>query len=213
MKKVFVALLIFAAVFFIAPQALAATGQIVPMTRWQCLLCDKQFFTFEPDYIDGEVRENNDVDYQQRNWLMLGTKSPIPKCAKFEDGAHIFDSKGNFKASTLEVANNKDRIIVLRERGQDLRIRAVEWECGVCNSSGRCFEGDPLGVFADNLTPKNLLGFADMKDKRKVGSCSGGRIKLPDGANLMSHVLFIKNRIPHKSINIADMLRDYYFSF
>ena len=71
----------------------------IPVIEWGCWSCNKRVFTFTPDSLDGKIIQHKDPNYQQSKWIILKTRSPIKKCEKMFDGAHIFDKKREFMTS------------------------------------------------------------------------------------------------------------------
>ena len=148
LKCIAVVFILAGALFVPAPGADASN--FIPINRFQCLLCNREFFTFAPDDLDGDTRrEHKDARYQQANWIVFNSsRSPIPRCARDPQGAHIFDNKGTRTVSPAQVRRYaaSSALIGLRRGGYTLRVRLVSWMCHVCDRRGFAFEGDNLGT-------------------------------------------------------------------
>ena len=86
----------------------------IPVIEWGCWSCNKRVFTFTPDSLDGKIIQHKDPNYQQSKWIILKTRSPIKKCEKMFDGAHIFDKKREFMTSGYTIMTQADSFVVIK---------------------------------------------------------------------------------------------------
>ena len=212
MKNVFVWLI---AGFFMlsAVPAQAKDGgdeKCVSITEWQCLLCDKYYYTFSPDmlYLDKDHPEYKGFTYQQANFKMLLDKSrSIPKCPK-ADGGHIFDKKRVFTVSPSDVSKNAYRIVVLKNGGA-LNLSVQRWKCGCCGSrEGYSFKGDDYDM-VESVFLNLPLQMYRLAGGTKIDDCHA---MLAVGWPLKMHIPCLLETRSVSSMFIAENISNFWYS-
>ena len=204
--------IIAAAIFLAAAaapgMALAADSgeeRTIPVIRWECFSCDKQFFTFDPDNLDGKAKsDNKDGKYQQANWAMLADKSkPIPECAKVGDGGHFFEVKEKFNTSAFIIRANIHQYVILKSGGSAIKAKFQRIKCTGCDLEGYCFDGDDLDLFgALRLTEAPDL--FNLKSGAKNSAC---KVQLAPGWYLKVHMFEKKSISNPSSLQLAENLQ------
>ncbi len=177
----------------------------VPVIEWACWSCNKRFFTFAPDTLDGKIIQHKDPNFQQSKWLILKTRNPIRKCEKMFDGAHIFDKKREFMTSGYVIMNQADSFVVIKG-GQAIKATINKVQCLGCDKGAYAFKGDDLDQWGFLTLGEASTVFA-MKSGSKIGSCE--KLKLPSGAAFKPHLFELRGDTSMSS----DAIAQYFGSF
>lgn len=157
--------------------------RVIPVIEWRCSTCSRQAFTFDPDDI-GASEKNKSSAYQQQNWRVLSSGSPIPKCPAYKgDGSHMFNKKASYTTSPHVISQRKNDYIVLKNGGA---IKAIigKWVCVLCNFEGYAFGGDDLDLWGANDVTKPMSVF-NMHSGNRIRDCG---FKGPNGMVHRFHV-------------------------
>ena len=208
---------VLAAAFFVPMPAANASDigdeRVIPVSEFQCLMCNVRYYTFAPDSLDpDDIRDNKEYSYQARNWRLLNeSKAQVPKCAKdpLGEGAHIFDKNGTHNASPSDIARHiREKRMIALQNGGDLRIRYGRWVCAVCDRTGFCFMGDDM----DQASPVNFqikTGIFRLSDGGQIGECKWEGVERR--LNVYHPIGFLGYQSV-KSSGILERLRDFWFS-
>ena len=167
----FIGVLILGAALFVQPNAAYAadTGdeKVVAIIEYKCLLCNKDFFTFDPDDIDGALKGDfKMVNFQQANWIQFnGGRNPIRKCEKDPGGAHIMNRKRSFIVSPKEIYKyaSTGSLLAMKSGGAAIKSKLIRWNCYICGRKGWCFQGDDMdqGAPVDFTKKMEVRKFSD----------------------------------------------------
>ena len=176
LKYLSVVFVLAAAPFILAPAADAADSgseKIVPVIRWKCSQCSTLFHTFAPESLEAKEHNNNkDGAYQQKNWVLFTSNgTSIAKCQRdpSNKGTHLFDKNGEDNLPPHEVAKlDKDKkLIVLKERGQTLKVKVQNWSNPYSNVKGYCFGGDDMDM-APSIDPSRQSNVWNIKTGERI---------------------------------------------
>ncbi|MDL2263975.1 hypothetical protein LJC31_04925 [Synergistaceae bacterium OttesenSCG-928-I11] len=183
--------------------------RFVPVIRWQCWGCDKQFFTFDPDDIEAKTKGDHKMrDYQQKNWVLFtDTGKSIPKCEKATDGAHFFDKEETFKTSPNIIYQRKNDYIVLKNGGS-IKAKIAKWRCGNCKLEGHVFDGDDMDLFGTMVltTAQDLF---NMQGGGRVRDCG---VKIYEGFVAKAHIMACGTATNWTSIKLAQSISNLWYS-
>ena len=181
---------------------------VVPVIQWECWYCDKHFYSFAPDSLDGKKSANNkDFRFQQQNWLMFYDASKsIPKCDRSADGSHFFDEGKRTSTSPFLVARTRDRFVVLKSSGT-LNVPVIKWRCIGCDKEGFSFKGDDLDLH-DGVNWRDSHNLFSMRDGNRITDC---KLKV---ANFQSkiHIITITSEGSTTSYNLAKSVQNVWYS-
>ena len=121
----------------------AANERGIPLTKYECLLCDKEYYTFKPDSIECNRGETRTRQYQAANWSIFKRKRMMPACPK-ADGAHIFQKRGEIVADPISIVKNLEWIVYARNSGGSLQTSMVRMKCMGCSMEAYAFACDDL---------------------------------------------------------------------
>ena len=128
----------------LSPQpAEAANERGIALTAWECLLCDKEYYTFKPDSIECNWGETRTRQYQAANWSIFKGKRMMPACSK-ADGAHIFQKRGEIVTDPISIVKNLEWIVFTRNSGGSLQTSMVRMKCMGCSMEALAFACDDL---------------------------------------------------------------------
>ena len=128
----------------ISPQpAEAANERGIALNKFECLLCDKEYYTFKPDSIDCSKGETRTRQYQASNWGIFKGKRMMPPCPK-ADGAHIFQKRGEIMTDPISIVKNLEWIVYTRNSGGSLQASMVRMKCMGCGMEAFAFACDDL---------------------------------------------------------------------
>jgi hypothetical protein len=203
---------------FAVPASAKDSGdeKVIPMKRWQCLLCDKSFWTFSSDLLEAFPGRSclKDGAFQQSNFMYFHDKSrPIEKCTKFKDGGHIFAYKEYTNVSPKWLCEHRKEIIVLKD-GNSNTVKIDKIQCALCGIVRYCFNGDDLDQY-DFLEIKVQAPLWTMDNNASFPPCNKWYIS--DGKNNripIKHHLFsqISTFTPSSAYNIAEHIGYIIFS-
>lgn len=172
----------------------------IPVIEWGCWSCNKRVFTFTPDSLDGKIIQHKAPNYQQSKWIILKTRSPIKKCEKMFDGAHIFDKKREFMTSGYTIMTQADSFVVIKG-GSAIKAQINKVQCVGCQKGAYAFAGDDLdqwGVLSMSEVPAVFA----MKSGSKIGTC--GKIRLPYGGSFLGpHLFDLKGTVSMSSDTVS----------
>lgn len=200
-------------VVFFAPLPACADDsgdeRVVPVIRWVCFQCGKEYFTFAPDNIDGKAKTDHKmVNYQQSNWVLLGDPGKsVPKCEKSPDGAHFFEKKQELNTSPYIIHELRNYYIVLKNGGS-LKAKIIKWKCMSCGINGFCFLGDDMDS-ATSIRFDGVQKVYNMKSGSRINEC---RLKNYRGDNIKCHMFDFTDKIEPKSFEIAKSLSNMWYS-
>jgi len=209
--------LVFGAALFVQFNAAYAadTGdeKVVQIIEYKCLLCNKDFFTFDPDDIDGGLKGDHKMaNYQQANWIQFnGSKNPIRKCEKDPRGAHILDKKRNLTVSPKDIFQyaSTGSLIVLKSGGAAIKSKLTSWMCHVCGRKGWCFLGDDMDQGAPvDFTKK--LEVRKFSDNSQIAEC---KWKGFNGKSHVFHPLNFGDSGNPTSTKLLEEIANIYFSY
>ena len=143
MLKKFFLLSAFALAALAAQPAEAANERGIALNKFECLLCDKEYYTFKPDSIDCSKGETRTRQYQASNWSIFKGKRMIPPCPK-ADGAHIFQKRGEIVTDPISIVKNLEWIVFTRNSGGSLQTSMVRMKCMGCSMEALAFVCDDL---------------------------------------------------------------------
>ena len=127
-----------------SPQpAEAASERGIALTAWECLLCDKTYYTFKPDSLDCTKGETRTRQYQAGNWNIFKGKRMMPPCPK-ADGAHTFQKRGEIMTDPISIVKNLEWIVFTRNSGGSLQTSMVRMKCMGCSMEAYAFSCDDL---------------------------------------------------------------------
>lgn len=166
--KCFTLVFIFGTALIVPASVNAAVEyRVIPVTEYVCKNCNWQCFTFAPDNIEAEKNnDNKDVNYQQRNWLVFLTGSPIRKCGKSPDGAHFFTKRSDRDTSPYVLSERREDYIVLKNGGS-IKATVSRFKCVHCSFEGFYFKGDRLHMsclYSDQMCVYNMKNKSQIKD-------------------------------------------------
>ena len=121
----------------------AANERGIPLTKYECLLCDKEYYTFKPDSIECNRGETRTRQYQAANWSIFKGKRMMPACPK-ADGAHIFQKRGEIVTDPISIVKNLEWIVYTRNSGGSLQASMVRMKCMGCSMEAFAFACDDL---------------------------------------------------------------------
>ena len=200
MKKIFT----LCAFLFALMTCAAWADAKLPMVSYKCLICEKYFFSFVGDSLDTD--EINDPDIQLKKVFKLSNRGEnFPACSS-NFKAHVFEKKTAGRKPISEVAQNMDRIAVIKD-GSNLRgITLSMWHCLAPDcSSGR---GPFYTLNDDSLMLRDWEQQID-----KIISMKGGR-KIPKCQSRWTwgHAFYrYKKDVPVKSYEIATIAYDLFY--
>ena len=143
MLKKFFLLSAFALAALAAQPAEAANERGIALNKFECLLCDKEYYTFKPDSIECTKGEPRTRQYQASNWSIFKGKRTMPACSK-GDGAHIFQKRGEIVTEPMSIVKNLEWIVYTRNGGSTLQTRMMRMKCMGCNMEAYAFACDDL---------------------------------------------------------------------
>lgn len=129
--------------FLTCQPAEAANERGITLTKFECLLCDKEYYTFKPDSIECSKGETRTRQYQASNWWIFKGKRMIPPCPK-ADGAHIFQKRGEITTDPISIVKNLEWIVYNRNSGGALQTQLVRMKCLGCSMEAFAFACDDL---------------------------------------------------------------------
>ncbi len=182
----------------------------IPVIRWECFSCDKQFFSFDSDDLAGKSKaDNKDGNYQQKTWAMLmDISKPIPPCAKVGDGGHFLELKEKFSTSAFIIRANIHQYIILKSGGSAIKARFQRIKCTGCDMEGYCFAGDDLDLFGA-LRLGDAPDLFNLKTGQKNSAC---KVKLAPGYYLYVHMFEQKSISNPSSLQLAQNLQYVWYS-
>ena len=173
LKKFFLAaalsLAALAPALFSPQPAEAANERGIALTAWECLLCDKTYYTFKPDSLDCTKGETRTRQYQASNWNIFKGKRMMPVCPK-ADGAHIFKKSGEILTDPISIVKNLEWIVYTRNSGGSLQATLVRMKCMGCSMEAYAFSCDDLDYEKpiDLKKPNTWM----LMDGQRVRSCN-----------------------------------------
>ncbi|MBQ4567073.1 MAG: hypothetical protein IJA79_02985 [Desulfovibrio sp.] len=193
--------------------ALAADSgdeRTIPVIRWECFSCDKQFFSFEPDDLAGKSKaDNKDGKYQKANWGMLADiNKAIPPCPMVGDGGHFLELKEKINTSAFIIRANIHQYIILKSGGGAIKAKFQRIKCTGCDMEGYCFAGDDLDLFGA-LTLNAAPDLYNLKTGQKNSAC---KVKLAPGYYLYVHMFEQKSVSNPSSLQLAQNLQYVWYS-
>ncbi|MBQ9104609.1 MAG: hypothetical protein IJY48_00500 [Mailhella sp.] len=192
--------------FLMPGPAEAASERGITLVRYECQLCDKEYYTFKPDSIGCSRGETRTRQYQSANWYVFKGKRSIPACSK-AGGAHIFERKGEVSTDPMGVVKKLEWLVYTKNSGGSLHAQLVRMKCMGCSMEAYAFACDDLD-YERNVDLRRRNTWTTM-DGQRPRECSwkpawGGGARSPfhlmkdagrrsinsrDLANIMSQVI------------------------
>ncbi len=127
-------------IVFSAAPGYSAVG--VDIVEYECLVCDKIFYSFKGDPLDH--KDFRDEGRQLSRFTQLGNRGKsLEECKGIK--SHVFNKKREGSAKMDFIAKNAHRFVVLKDGGS-LNGSLNEWECFICKKPFYSLNDDNLNI-------------------------------------------------------------------
>lgn len=194
MKKVFSAALLLVILSILSSCAYAAPT--ISVNEYECLVCDKTFYSFRGDELDKKDFLNDKKQYE----TVFQLYDPGRHLDQCKNGwkTHKFDRKGTKSVAPSFIVQNMPKFVSTKS-GSTTNATLWTWECLVCKKTFYSF-GDNLNIKSWHEQPSNIY---NLKNNRPIAKCNDQYI--------LGHVFKLKSMTSVSSAKIASVLNDLYY--